>query len=71
MFSESPRKIRREIAKTINTERDMLNCLKPVRLAVDALSITDANLLTGEGNFKFPFSNLEKQNSASSSMLFK
>jgi hypothetical protein len=51
--------------------RDMLNFLKPVRLAVETLSNNDANLLTSEGIFKFFFSNLEKQNSALSSMLLK
>jgi hypothetical protein len=49
----------------------MLNCLKPVRLAVEELSNNDTNLLTSKGNFKFLFSNLEKQNSALSSMLLK
>jgi hypothetical protein len=49
----------------------MLNCLKPVRLAVGALSNHDANLLTSEEIFKFLFSNLEKYNSDFSSSLFK
>jgi hypothetical protein len=35
--------------------RDKLNCLKPVRLAVEALSSLDANLLTSERIFKFLF----------------
>jgi hypothetical protein len=51
--------------------RDRLNCLKLVRLAVEALCNHDANLLTGEEIFKFLFSNLEKDNSALNSMLLK
>jgi hypothetical protein len=51
--------------------RDILHCLKPVRLAVEALSNHDANILTSEGIFKFLFSNLEKQNSVLRSMLLK
>jgi hypothetical protein len=49
----------------------MVNCLKPIRLAVEALSNHDTNLLTCEEIFKFLFSNLEKQNFALSNMLFK
>jgi hypothetical protein len=49
----------------------VLNCLKPVRLAVDAVRNNNANLLTREGIFNFLFSKLEKQNSALSSMLLK
>jgi hypothetical protein len=49
----------------------MLNCLKPVRLAVEALRNNYANLLTSEGTFKFLFSNLEKENSVLRSMLLK
>jgi hypothetical protein len=33
--------------------REMLNFLKPARLAVEALSNHDANLLTSKGIFKF------------------
>ncbi|KAF6321781.1 S1 RNA binding domain 1 [Rhinolophus ferrumequinum] len=51
--------------------RGMLNCLQPVRLAVEALSNREANILTSEGIFKFLFSNLEKQNSSMSQMLLK
>ncbi|XP_074174497.1 uncharacterized protein LOC109443974 isoform X2 [Rhinolophus sinicus] len=51
--------------------RGMLNCLQPVRLAVEALSNREANILTSEGVFKFLFSNLEKQNSSMSQMLLK
>lgn len=40
--------------------RDMSNCLQPERLAVEALSNREANILTSEGIFKFLFSNLEK-----------
>jgi hypothetical protein len=47
----------------------MLNCLKPVPLAVSALSNHAANLLASVGIFKFLFSNLEKQNSSLSRML--
>jgi hypothetical protein len=49
----------------------MLNCLKAIRLAVEALSNHDANLPTNQGIFKFIFSNLGKQNSALSSMFLK
>jgi hypothetical protein len=51
--------------------RDKLNFLKQVRIAVEALSNNNANLLTSEGIFKFLFSNSEKQNSVLSSMLLK
>lgn len=49
----------------------MLNCLQPVRIAVEAFSNREANILTSEGIFKFLFSNLEKQNSSISQMLLK
>lgn len=42
------------------TVRDMLNCLKPVRLAVQTLRNHDANLLRRDGILNFLFSNLEK-----------
>jgi hypothetical protein len=51
--------------------RDMLNCLKPVRLAVETLSNHDANILARNGIFKFLFSNSENQNSFLSRILLK
>jgi hypothetical protein len=50
---------------------EMLNCLKPVRLAVETLMNHDAKLLTRDGIFIIFFSNLEKQKSALSRMLLK
>jgi hypothetical protein len=50
--------------------REILNCLKPVRSAVESLC-NDANLLTREGILSFFFLVIWKNNSALSSMLLK
>ena len=53
----------------LEISHEILNALKPVCLAVEALSKQDANLLTSEGIISFLFNSLKKQDSLLSKRL--
>lgn len=50
--------------------RDLSNCLRPVKMAVESLSSRDSNLLKCEGIIKFVFDELKNRNDALSQELF-
>lgn len=58
-------------AQHIDSLNVFLNCLRPVKVVVEALSRQDATIVSSEGILKFMFSKLEEQGSSMSLMLLE